>query len=172
MTIYTVHEPPLPAGGAVPDPQRFVFVRDRFSLWAFLLTPLWMLWHRLWLVLAIYLVVAAGLHWTLDYVGASATTMFLIALLISLLVGLEAATLRRFTLGRRGWVNVGIVNGVDLQDAEQRFFDGWLRRARAQPGAAAPAPPKAAATSVPRAPHDGGVIGLFPEPGNERGAKP
>ena len=33
------------------DPERFVFVRDGFHFWAFLLAPLWLLWHRLWLVL-------------------------------------------------------------------------------------------------------------------------
>ena len=51
MSVYTVHEPPLRAAEASPDPERFVFVRDGFYFWAFLLTPLWMLWHRLWLVL-------------------------------------------------------------------------------------------------------------------------
>jgi len=50
MSIYTVHEPPLKAGESTPDPDRFVFVRDGFSFWAFLLAPLWMLRHRLWLV--------------------------------------------------------------------------------------------------------------------------
>ena len=47
------------------------------------------------------------------------------ALLISLLVGIEAGTLRRFTLARRGWKNVGVVSGYDLEDAERRFFAAW-----------------------------------------------
>jgi hypothetical protein len=51
MPIYTVHEPPLRIAGASADPVRFVFVRDGFYAWAFLLTPFWMLWYRLWLVL-------------------------------------------------------------------------------------------------------------------------
>src|SRR6476660_3985649 len=50
MSIYTVHEPPLKADASTPDPDRFAFVRDGFSFWAFLLAPLWMLRHRLWLV--------------------------------------------------------------------------------------------------------------------------
>src|SRR5438045_2317340 len=57
MAVYTVHEPPLRASEAAPDPDRFVFVRDGFYGWAFLLGPLWMLRHRLWLVPLIY---AAG----------------------------------------------------------------------------------------------------------------
>jgi hypothetical protein len=46
MAVYTVHEPPMKAEQSQPDPERFVFVRDGFSFWAFLLPPLWMLWRR------------------------------------------------------------------------------------------------------------------------------
>ena len=60
-----------------------------------------------------------------------------IGLLIALLVGLEAGTLRRFTLTRRGWKNVGVVSGDDLEDAERRFFDAWLRRTNSPSGATA-----------------------------------
>src|SRR3954447_12135295 len=109
MSIYTVHEPPLKAGESTPDPDRFVFVRDGFSFWAFLLAPLWMLRHRMWLVLLGYLVVTIALQVGLGFIGASATVMTVVAGLLSLLVGFEAATLRRFTLGRRRWTNVGIV---------------------------------------------------------------
>ena len=62
MSIYTVHEPPR--GGSNPrrDPERFVFVRDGFSFWAFLLAPLWLLRHRLWLVFVGYVIVAVALQ--------------------------------------------------------------------------------------------------------------
>ena len=61
MAIYTVHEPPLKRDETEPDPDRFVFVRDGFYFWAFLLTPLWMLRHRLWLVLVCYALIASAL---------------------------------------------------------------------------------------------------------------
>ena len=60
MSVYTVHEPPLRAADALAEPERFIFVRDGFYWWAFLLTPFWMLCHRLWLVFVIYLVVIGG----------------------------------------------------------------------------------------------------------------
>src|SRR5215813_781627 len=101
MSIYTVYEPPLKAELSAPDPERFVFVRDGFSFWAFLLGPLWMLRHRMWLVLLGYLVVTIALQVALGLIGASATVIFVAALLLALLIGFEAATLRRFTLGRR-----------------------------------------------------------------------
>ena len=56
MSVYTVHEPPRRAGAAAADVERFAFVRDGFSWWAFLLAPLWMLRHRMWLVLIGYVV--------------------------------------------------------------------------------------------------------------------
>src|SRR5580704_1479496 len=108
MRVYTVHEPPVRAAGAVADPVRFVFVRDGFYWWAFLLTPLWMLRHRLWLVLLLYVLLSVVLDVALRIAGASAPLIVLTGFLISLLAGLEAATLRRFTLRRRHWKNVGV----------------------------------------------------------------
>ncbi|MGD0023625.1 MAG: DUF2628 domain-containing protein [Xanthobacteraceae bacterium] len=171
MSVYTVHAPPLRAADALPDAERFAFVRDGFSLWAFLLAPLWMLWHRLWLVLASYVVVSAGLETALVAGGAPSWGVALVAVLISLLVGLEASTLRRLTLRRRGWKNVGIVSGDDLEDAERRFFDAWLRDAPSQQGASSAAAPAATAVPtapMPRVPQAPDVIGLFPEPGARR----
>ena len=60
MAVYTVHEPPL-RGAPAPDPERFVFVRDGFSFWALLFGPLWMLRHRMWLVLLGYVLLVGGL---------------------------------------------------------------------------------------------------------------
>ncbi len=100
MAVYTVHEPPLKRDETAPDPERFVFVRDGFSFWAFLLAPLWMLRHRLWLVFTCYIIVVIALQVGLRALGASSTVMAVVSLLIALLVGLEAATLRRFTLSR------------------------------------------------------------------------
>ena len=165
MAIYTVHEPPLRIAGASADPARFVFVRDGFYVWAFLLTPFWMLWHRLWLVLVSYLVISAVLDGALRFAGASAAVIILIGVLISLLIGLEAGPLQRLTLARRRWRNVGLVSGYDLEDAERRFFDTWVRGAPTRSDPPSTATPSAAVAH----PSDAsGVIGLFPEPGAQR----
>jgi len=169
MSVYTVHQPPLGAADAAGDPYRLVFVRDGFSWWAFLLTPLWMLRHRLWLVLAIYLLISAAVDVALRALGASVFTIVIVGLLISLLVGLEAGTLRRFKLARGNWRNVGVVTGDDLEDAERRFFDAWIRQSPAG-RAASTSPRSAPAPAAPPAPpaEQTGVIGLFPEPGAHR----
>ena len=170
MSVYTVHEAPW-AAGARPNTERIVFVRDGFSFWAFFFAPLWMLWHRMWLVLAFYFAVAAVFEAPLVVFGTSQLAVSLVGLFIALLVGLEASSLRRFTLRRRGWTDVGVVSGDDVEDAERRFFGAWQHeKANHQSGS----PPRplasagAAAATTPRAPQAPGIIGLFPEPGAQR----
>jgi hypothetical protein len=160
MAVYTVHEPPPRAGtGSAPEPERFVFVRDGFSFWALLLGPLWMLRHRMWLVLLGYMVVATALSVVL-HLHATAAAGTVVWALLALLIGFEAGTLRRFGLARCGYRNIGLVVGDDLELAERRFFDSWVRKA----GPAAGAAPALVASA--RAPHPASdVLGLFPEPG-------
>jgi Protein of unknown function (DUF2628) len=180
MSIYTVYEPPLKAHESAPDPERFVFVRDGFSFWAFLLAPWWMLRHRLWLAFVCYVILAVALSVALRLIGTSAAVAIIAGALFSLLVGFEAATLRRFGLARRGWRNVGIVVGDDVESAERRFFDAWANKTWANktwdnktsaerpsvdgvPRASSPA------MGVPMARRPSSeVIGLFPQPGAPR----
>ncbi|HET9903675.1 MAG TPA: DUF2628 domain-containing protein [Xanthobacteraceae bacterium] len=165
MKIYTVHQPPERWREARRGPERFAFVRDGFHFWAFLLGPLWMLWHRLVLVLIGYLVLLVGLSVGLSAAGASSGAAFTAQLLLAILVGLEAPTLRRFTLRRRGWREVGVVSADDREAAERRFFDQWEREAgpaSAPPSSLGPLPP----VRRPAAPTE--ALGLFPEPGASR----
>ncbi|HZP74565.1 MAG TPA: DUF2628 domain-containing protein [Pseudolabrys sp.] len=164
MAVYTVHEPPPRKGEAVAAPERFMFVRDGFYFWAFLLTPLWMLVHRLWLVLVLYvggmILLGIGMAVAQMPLGARA----LVFLLIAILIGIEAASLRRWTLSRRRWKQVGVVVGDDLEAAERRFFAGWVERRPPQaPVAAAPA-----ASPAPRvaSPTPSDVIGWAPDAGS------
>jgi uncharacterized protein DUF2628 len=172
MAIYTVHEPPLKRDQTAPDPERFVFVREGFAFWAFLLAPVWMLRHRLWLVFTGYILVTVALQVALRVVGASTTVMVVVGVLMAWLVGLEAATLRRFTLARRRWRNVGIVVGDDADAVERRFFDAWFDESWDDGQARRPARPSSEVPIL-RSPQgsfqsSSDVIGLFPEPGAPR----
>ncbi len=164
MSVYTVHEPPLQTAAPRPNEERIVFVREGFSFWAFLLAPLWMMRYRMWFVLIVYLVIGAAVLTPMVIFAASPAAIAIVVLLISLLVGLEASTLRRLTLRQRGWTEAGIVSGEGLEDAERRFFDTWVRRSVSPPatGASAAAAVSATASRQSRNPD---VIGLFPEPG-------
>jgi hypothetical protein len=154
MTVYTVHEPRPRKNADSTDPDRFVFVRDGFYFWAFLL------------VLLLYLVATTAVQAGLWALGLSAAVKFSVGLLFGLLVGFEAASLQRWTFARRRWNNLGLVVAPDLESAERRFFDAWIARHSAPRAAPSPRPPASpsappAARIPPSAPE---VIGLFPEP--------
>ena len=157
MTIYTVHEPPPRRNRSEGDTNRFVFVRDGFHFWAFVFGPLWLLVHRLWLVLVFYAVAMALLQAGLWALGVSSGVRGLVGFLISLLIGFEASSLRRWTY--RKWRAHGVVVASDLDTAERRFFDGYVAKSRV-PAIETMSPP--AAMRMPATASD--VIGLFPEP--------
>jgi hypothetical protein len=161
MPVYTVHEPPSRRNEAESDPTRFAFVRDGFYVWAFLLGPLWMLWHRLWLGFVGYVALVAATHFSLLMLNVPDGVKIAVGVLLALLVGFEAPSLRRWTLTRRGWRNLGVVVADDLEAAERRFFDAWVGEGqRPEPRSTAAAP---AGRPTDAAPPE--VIGLFPQPG-------
>ena len=162
MSVYTVLEPRKQTGSAAERAERFVFIRDGFSWGAFLFTPLWFLYRRLWLAFVAYAVLTAALLVGLRFAGVGAGGRVLTGVLIALLIGFEAATLRRWTLTRRGWRELGTVIGDGLDDAERRFFDAWIA------GTARPAQPTPPAAMPRPTDHRQDVIGLFPEPGASR----
>jgi hypothetical protein len=165
MPTFTVHEPPPRKAESVTAPERFVFVRDGFHFWAFLLAPLWLLSRRLWLAFFIYVAATIAVAVGIKLVGLPSYVQTTAALIVALLVGLEAATIRRWTLTRRRWKNLGFVVAEDREIAERRFFGAWAAR---EPEAAAPVEAGYAAPVRRRAPSPSDVIGLFPETGTLR----
>jgi hypothetical protein len=163
MSVYTVHEPPLRRDEAAADPARFRFVRDGFHFWAFVLGPVWMLWHRLWLAFILYVLVSFAAQVGLWFLGTGGDVKFLIGLLVSILIGLEAPTLRRWTLARRGWATVGVVAADNAESAERRFFRTWAQQASRPTWE-----PPPSETFHPAMVREPSVLGLFPQPGGPR----
>lgn len=166
MSVYTVHAPSAPEARGEAD--KFVFLRDGFHFWALLFGPLWLAWHRLWLALIGYLVLAAALGITLSLLGAEPDVRSLVFFLLAVLMGLEASSLRRWSYSRGRWRQIDFVVADDEEAAERRFFDRWATSSHAL---ASPL-----SYDVPTAPHQPraeraaslGIIGLFPEPGGSR----
>lgn len=158
MTIYAVLAPPAGAGSTQPEPDRFVFVKEGFCWPAFYLTIPWLIFRRMWLVLAIYIVVAAVVFAIAG--GAPPPVAWSILVLFAFLVGLEANNLRRWTLERRGYWFIGVASGDRMSEAEYRFFAGWT------PSVLTPPPdgtalPKSAIARL----EAGQIVGMFPRPG-------
>jgi hypothetical protein len=176
MPVYTVHAPVMTnAGIAAAD--RFAFVRDGFHFWAALAGLVWLAWHRLWLALIGWIVLLTVIDVGMVRLGVSGTTVFLVDALLALLLGFEAASLRRWTLSRRNWRQLDIVVADDEEAAERRFFDRWTAKQRAlsndqltvdrgapPPTRDIPGQPFSRPPPLPRSE----IIGLFPEPGGSR----
>src|SRR3954451_9288599 len=109
MPVYTVHAPVADGANPRSVADRFMFVRDGFHFWAFLFGPLWLAWHRLWLALLGYGLVTIAGTLALSRLQAGAGTRFTVMLLIALLMGFEAASLRRWTVSRRKWRQLDVV---------------------------------------------------------------
>jgi hypothetical protein len=142
-------------------------VRDGYHFWAFLLGPLWLLWHRLWLAFVGYAVVIAAIAALLVWLRTGVDTRLVVLVLVAMLMGYEAASLRRWSFSRGRWREIGVVVADDQEAAERRFFDQWTGEAtkikwprpdQTQPPPQGPGRPGGA--------HD--VIGLFPQPGVPR----
>jgi hypothetical protein len=165
MPVYTIHEPPRKPNDhddTLAHTARFQFVRDGFHFWAFLLAPLWMLRHRMWLEFIVYALIVGAVTFALRRFGLAETAGGWVALLLALLIGIEASSLRRWKLSRRGFDNHGVVVGDNLEDAERRFFDGWVAEPQ-RPVPAAPPPPPSPFDRPSVAPSSD-IVGLFPQP--------
>jgi uncharacterized protein DUF2628 len=176
MPVYTVHAP-LTNGANLTATDKFAFVRDGFYFWAMLFSVIWLVWHRLWLALIGWIVLTVGVDVGLAALGVGRSTILAVNLLLALLFGLEAASLRRWTLSRRKWRQLDIVVADDEESAERRFFERWTAKQRGllndqrsvdrggpPPTRNVPGQPFSKPPPLPQ----GGIIGLFPEPGGSR----
>ena len=170
MPVYTVHAPKsLVSKNSGDDlraaPEKVVFVRDGFYVWAFLLGFLWIIRHRLWLVLLGYIVVQIAAEVALQMSRAPAIAHFVVMGVIALFLGAEAGSLRRWTLSRRKWRQIGLVAADSEEAAAQRFFERLSAAgiaAATRPVTAAKMPMPHSSIAMPDA------AGFFPMPGGSR----
>ena len=168
MPTFTVHQPPPKPGETTSTPERFLFLRDGFHFWAFVLAPFWLLRYQLWVGFAVYLAGSAVIAVVLGVVRAPLAVQGLAGVLVALLIGFEGATIRRRKLARRGWKMLGFVVGDNTEMAECRFFAEWVKHAETPPPNAPLVTPEPVYAKPRRPPSPSDVIGLFPKPGGGR----
>ena len=175
MPVYTVHAP-VTNGADLTATDKFAFVRDGFHFWAAITGVIWLAWHRLWLALIGWIVLLLAVNAGLGALGVGSRAILLINLVLAVLLGFEAASVRRWTLSRRKWRMLDVVVADDEESAERRFFDRWTARNRVTNDSysvdrGGPPPTRSVAGlpfSKPPPIPQGGIIGLFPEPGGSR----
>jgi hypothetical protein len=158
MTTFTLH---LPRGARPGDPaalDKSELVKDAFSWGAFIFTFLWFFFHRLWLAGLAVLAVLIAFNLALNVPDVHPLAGFAAEMLLLVLIGLEANSLRRWTLSRRGRPAVDVVSAADRDEAETKAFARWLERSSASAPTRNPAPAPTLSTRRPEP-----VIGLFPD---------
>lgn len=133
MKVYTLHMPVDAVPGDPAQLDRAVLVRDGFAFWAFVFTVLWFLYHRLWIAALGVFVALVAFEVLLAVLGVHPLAITAANVLVAILIGLEANSLRRWTLGRRGRPLAGVVMARDDEQAERQAIANWLNRAPAVP---------------------------------------
>ena len=165
MAGYTVHAPASYGVDVRTAPEKLVFVRDGFYVWAFVAAIFWMIWHRLWLALLGYIALMIVAEIAMSAAGVGSGARLLVMAVIALLVGLEAGSLRRWKLSGRKWRQLDVVVADSEEDAERRFFERWNARTMQNSDRATTSPPPLPRASIAQ---PQGIIGLFPESGASR----
>src|SRR3954454_14026762 len=99
MSVYTLYSL-SPAGAILLSTYKFFFLRDFFHFWAMIFGPFWLLWNRLWLGLIRSEIFVSAFHVGLSSLGVGRSSIFFADIIVALLMGLVAASLRRWTLSR------------------------------------------------------------------------
>jgi hypothetical protein len=157
MKSYTLHVPADAAPGDAGALEDAVLVKDGFSWGAFAFTFLWFFWHRLWLAGLAVLAAIIALAAVLEVLNVDRAAVITAELLLSLLIGFEASSLRRWTLRKRKPL-ADVVNAADDDEAETKSFARWLDHGTGHRPASRP-------SGVPMSPYrrPDPVIGLFPD---------
>ncbi len=144
----------------IAQPDRFAFVKEGFCWPALFIPLLWIVYRRLWLVLAAYLAVVMASSALFALLSLSDIAQTAMGFAFNLVFAFFANDLRRWTLKRHGFGLIAVVFASRLDEAERRFFHDLLLNLDAEAPASRPTPPASAAASFAGEP----VVGLFPAP--------
>lgn len=122
MQVFTVHYRSESASSLAGLSEDALFVKEGFSWPAFVIPAIWLLYKRMWWVLAGYMALQIVFTTVAGAVDLGEGPIFLCSLALNLVLGFEANELYRWSLARRRFRMGAVVTGSDLAEAEQRFF--------------------------------------------------
>jgi hypothetical protein len=166
VTVYSVYEPIGEDDDIVVRADKIAFVKEGFCWPALIVPALWLIYHRMWIALIVFLVVIGGVQWLFGTDPRAVQAAGWVTLGLTALFAFEANDLRGWALQRRGYRFAAVASGRDRHDAERAFFTAWLPQQERASRPARPAPKAMRGDDAP-APSRGGegeeVIGLFPQ---------
>ena len=110
-----------PKNGPDREHRSTIIMTDGFSWLAFLLSWIWLFWHRMWIVGAIALVIQIG-SGVLSTMPGFAIGGWLLGFAMNLIVALEGRHLYSQSLQRRGYTLETVVFAQDRSTAEEMYF--------------------------------------------------
>jgi len=113
-----------------------IFVKEGFSIAGFVLTFIWALWNRMWVVSAVILAVMAAVAVAGSLTAANEVVAAAVNTGLALIFGFEAQNLRAWSLRRSGFVDDGLVEAASGEEAELKYFVAVLPTERGVPRAA------------------------------------
>jgi Protein of unknown function (DUF2628) len=153
MATWLAYQPPEDTADAAA--QKTVFIKDGLSLGALAIPAIWLLFRRMWVVFLAWLAASIAIALLIPSLGP---VVALLSTVFTIGFALEANTLRGWTLERKGYRLVGIVDADTRDDAEVRHFARPV--SLVAPPVAVDRRPAVTTVTDPSA-----VIGLFPTAG-------
>ena len=128
MPRYSIHARSAKPEAIRADADKVRFVKEGFSWWGFFFPLPWLIVKGMWevLVLVILALIAIGVASANLYLPDAAILVLCFG--INLLIGFIGNDLYRWTLQRRGLIDLGPASGDDRDEAELRFFMALPRR--------------------------------------------
>jgi hypothetical protein len=140
VIVYSVYEPRGEAPDLATRADRFAFVKEGFSWPALLIPAFWLIYQRMWIELALFVILLAGLQWLFGTSAQGQALFGWVSFALIVLFAFEANDLRAAALARRGYHLAGIAAGRSRAAAELRFFRAWLPKQSRRAGEAGTGP--------------------------------
>jgi hypothetical protein len=136
VIVFTVHEPSNAPADLLKRGEGLLFVKDGFAWWAaFPYTSfLWLVRHRMWECVCGYLVLVCALAGMISVFPGSSPVAILALIGLHLILGTEGNGLRRWTLRRRGYRELGVASGRNLGECEKQFIENLNTVDQQKPG--------------------------------------
>ena len=120
MKIFTVYSKP---GDNI---DKSIFIKEGFSIYAFLFQFFWALYNRLWQLSILFIVISMSLNLFLSLEFISVETLYVIDFVMFLFIGIEANDILRYYLERRGYECLAVIAANNYPEAQFRFFKEYV----------------------------------------------